>query len=72
MPVYEYVCLGCESRFERLQGLSEAEPDCPSCHSTRVRRQLSVFAAGTSDSSGFAPEARGGGCACGGACTCRG
>lgn len=68
MPVYEYICMECEGRFERLLRMSDPDPACPRCAGNRVRRQLSVFAAQTS---GPAPVARsGGGCACGGACAC--
>jgi putative FmdB family regulatory protein len=66
MSVYEYVCMGCEARVERLHGMSEREPACPSCGEDRVRRRLSLFAAGSTGST-----SGGGGCACGGACACR-
>ncbi len=67
MPIYEYVCMECESHFEELVRNDE-EPDCPDCTSENVRRQLSVFARhGAADqlTSGFS----GGGC-CGGSCGC--
>ena len=44
MPIYEYVCMACESHFEELVRNGE-EPDCPDCGAANVRRQLSVFAA---------------------------
>lgn len=73
MPVatYEYVCMACERRFEERRSMSasvETALACPSCGSDRVRRQFS-FIAGTS-SAGSMPA--NGGCACGGACACRG
>jgi putative FmdB family regulatory protein len=71
VPVYEYVCLACEGRFERLQRLTEAEPDCPDCGSTGVRKQISVFAAATPTASEGLGTRRSSGCACGGACACR-
>ena len=43
VPIYEYVCMECESHFEELVRNDE-EPDCPDCTSENVRRQLSVFA----------------------------
>ena len=48
MPIYEYVCMQCESHFEELVRNGE-QPDCPDCGASNVRKQLSVFAAhGTS------------------------
>ena len=43
MPIYEYVCMECESHFEELVRNGE-EPDCPDCASASVRKQFSVFA----------------------------
>ncbi|MEX2210422.1 MAG: zinc ribbon domain-containing protein [Gaiellaceae bacterium] len=65
MPIYEFVCMQCESHFEELVRMDESA-DCPDCASTNVRRQLSVFAA-----HGIAgqPSFGGGGC-CGGSCGC--
>jgi putative FmdB family regulatory protein len=71
VPIYEYVCMECESHFEELVrgGL---DPACPDCGASKVKRQLSVFAT-------HGPEAQpslsgwsgggGGGC-CGGSCGC--
>ena len=69
MPIYEYVCMECESHFEELVRNGE-EPDCPGCSSANVRRQLSVFAmhgGGTAEQPAF--RSSGGGC-CGGSCGC--
>lgn len=44
MPIYEYVCKECRKGFETLvRGASV--PACPSCRSTNLEKQLSVFAA---------------------------
>ena len=43
VPIYEYVCMECESHFEELVRNGE-EPDCPDCASANVRKQFSVFA----------------------------
>jgi len=44
MPIFEYVCKQCENHFEVLvQGATE--PECPSCRSRELEKQLSVFAA---------------------------
>ena len=54
MPIYEYVCMKCESHFEELVRNGET-PKCPDCSSAKVQQQFSVSA--------------GGGC-CGGSCGC--
>jgi putative FmdB family regulatory protein len=66
MPIYEYVCMECESHFEELvrNGL---DPDCPDCGAANVRKQFSVFATvGGGEPSFGGPS---GGC-CGGSCGC--
>ena len=66
MPIYEYVCMECESHFEELVRNGE-QPDCPDCASANVRKQFSVFAAhGTAEQPSYGS---GGGC-CGGSCGC--
>jgi len=47
MPLYEYKCNACESRFEVLQkiGADSSEVRCPRCGSGEVSKQLSTFAA---------------------------
>lgn len=66
MPIYEYVCLACEERFEQLLPMGAADPACPSCRAERVRRQPSRIAL-VDARAGHAPSS---GCACGGACAC--
>ena len=73
MPVYEYVCTTCRSRFEKLRSMDtfqETTP-CPDC-GTPAARALSVFAAFTRGANGEMQAMSGGGCACGagGACGC--
>ena len=66
VPIYEYVCMECESHFEELVRNGE-QPDCPDCTSSNVRKQFSVFAThGTAEQPGYGS---GGGC-CGGSCGC--
>ena len=68
MPIYEYVCMECESHFEELVRNGE-QVSCPDCDASRVVRQLSVFAAhGTAEQPSFGGSS-GGGC-CGGSCGC--
>jgi len=45
MPIYEYICPECSTKFEMLRPLSQADKDapCPKCHKS-ARRQMSTFA----------------------------
>ena len=43
MPLFEYRCLACDSRFELLIRGSDV-PACPSCGATSLERTLSLFA----------------------------
>ncbi|MBN1511387.1 MAG: zinc ribbon domain-containing protein [Phycisphaerae bacterium] len=47
MPVYEYLCDSCGTRFEHLARTmqSREKTRCPQCGSTGVERQHSAFAA---------------------------
>lgn len=43
MPIYAFVCEHCGHRFDRLQKLSDPDPErCPECNEPRVRRQLTA------------------------------
>ena len=43
MPIYEFECMTCGDRFDRLQKLSDPDPtDCPQCGATGVRRRLTA------------------------------
>ena len=71
MPIYEYVCMRCESHFEELVRADE-EPPCPDCGATKVAKQFSVFATraeAPQPSFRSATGGGGGGC-CGGSCGC--
>ncbi len=73
MPVYEYVCLDCGTRFDALRPMRQADAPiaCHDCESEHTSRTLSVFFA-TSD--GRSIRAGSGGCtSCsGGSCaSCR-
>lgn len=46
MPIFEYVCGDCRSRFEKIV-YGPAKVKCPSCEGANVEKQLSVFAAST-------------------------
>ena len=43
MPIYEFECPTCGERFDRLQKLSDPDPDaCPQCGAPGVRRRLTA------------------------------
>ena len=46
MPMYEYLCEGCDHRFEIMQSLSAKadETVCPRCQTMKSRRLMSSFA----------------------------
>lgn len=75
MPIYEYRCAACETKFEQLIRDSEAlELQCPNCGTREVNRLLSVFA--TNSNAGGSAHASpsdfpaGGHCCGGSACGC--
>ncbi|HKD77617.1 MAG TPA: zinc ribbon domain-containing protein [Ktedonobacterales bacterium] len=78
MPLYEYYCADCRTKFELLSPFSRADKDvvCQQCHSTKVRRLLSVFAAHRGGDGEFGDgyhfSGPDDGCACGGNCACGG
>jgi putative FmdB family regulatory protein len=43
MPMYEYACQHCAKEFETLVR-ADSIPECPDCHSTDLKKLLSVFA----------------------------
>jgi putative FmdB family regulatory protein len=72
MPVYEYLCRTCDTRFEARRPVSESGSpiDCPDGHGDTTRL-LSVFASvgrsqayPTRDARGGGPGSCGAGCAC--------
>ena len=69
MPIYEYICEDCQTRFEKIVFNKAQEIACPKCAGKRNAIQLSVFSAanGNLDSTKF--SGGGGGC-CGGGCAC--
>lgn len=77
MPLYEYYCTDCQTKFEAIRPMSKADAaiQCKRCESIHTSRVLSLFAthmkgeksaslAMTGDSG------LGGGCCGGGACGC--
>ena len=74
MPIYEYLCEECETRFEKIVLNKQQEIACPKCASTKASIQLSVFATATGNGNGASAKAStsfsGGGSCCGGGCGC--
>lgn len=66
MPVYEYYCRACQTKFEQLRPMkmSDQTAVCPSGHAGATRMISIVAAIGRDDAISM------GGCACGGACSC--
>ncbi|HZW03685.1 MAG TPA: zinc ribbon domain-containing protein [Anaerolineaceae bacterium] len=46
MPLYEYRCETCGRTFEKMAAFSQADgsPECPHCHGSQTRKQISTFA----------------------------
>ena len=44
MPIYEYLCRECDSKFEQMRPLSQSDKtaECPKCHKP-ARRKMSTF-----------------------------
>jgi putative FmdB family regulatory protein len=77
MPVYEYYCTKCGTKYELLRSMSRSDDPatCPNGHKGGART-LSLFASVGNKQAGadfddYAPGG-GGGCGCGGACACGG
>lgn len=82
VPLYEYYCSDCQSKFELLVSFDASEAEdivCARCHGGRVRKLLSVFARpravaagdafsdyGDADYGDAESDYGGGSCACGG------
>lgn len=45
MPIYEYVCLDCGERFEKLRMMKDADQqiNCVRCESDHTSRLISLF-----------------------------
>lgn len=77
MPIYEYECSSCNSKFELLRSMSrvDEDADCPECNH-QAKRVLSKFACFSTDESGVTSAVGGGGscasCSSGSCATCAG
>ncbi len=66
MPIYEYTCKNCQTKFEQLVPSmnSSAKVKCPHCASAKVVREMSLFAVGAQETRSAASAGPGpGGCA---------
>mgnify|MGYP005840304181 CR=1 FL=1 len=74
MPMYEYECAECHAAFMRLRRMEQDDSDivCPTCGSTDIQRQISVFATFSKDNSAnlSLPLSGDGMCCSGGTCGC--
>jgi len=71
MPLYEYVCADCHTKFDALRPTAKADEAiaCEVCGGAHTARVLSLFAVIGGDGASLMPSA--GGCGCGGgACAC--
>jgi putative FmdB family regulatory protein len=70
MPIYEYLCQDCDTRFEVVRAIKDADAPmmCNVCESRNTKRAISVFFA---SSGGKALAGSGGGCGncSGGSCS---
>lgn len=75
MPLYEYCCSHCDSKFDKLRAYSQADAPipCPECQRTEARRLISAFASFSKGSDGsMRAVGGGGGCAGCSASSCAG
>ena len=71
VPIYEFSCLTCRHTFDVLGNYAARDERqiCPECEGTNTKAMFSTFAVmGSSETASTTPA--GGGCACGGSCSC--
>ena len=72
MPIYEYQCEDCNTKFEKLvrRAAEAGDVDCPSCGQKHVRQEYSTFSARANGaaSQSEAPACPGGMCRSPGMC----
>lgn len=42
MPLYDFVCISCEHKFEDLIKINDSNPNCPECNS-ETKKLVSIF-----------------------------
>ncbi len=67
MPIYEYICSECDTRFEQMRPLSQSDKaaECPRCHKP-ARRKMSTFACFSTTAGGVPKTIAGTGGSCSG------
>jgi putative FmdB family regulatory protein len=65
MPIYEYICTECDSKFELLRPLSQSDQEvpCPHCQQP-ARRKMSTFSCFSTSGSGVPTRVAGTGRTC--------
>jgi putative FmdB family regulatory protein len=63
MPIYEYACPSCKSKFELMRPMSQSEEKaaCPKCGKPAARA-ISRFSCLAKDDTGYTAPLGGGGC----------
>jgi len=70
MPLYEYVCRDCATKFEAYVRAFGESVCCPACRADAVEKQLSTFAMAVAGGSSSSGTSAGGGCCGRGGCGC--
>ena len=77
MPIYEYFCRTCNTKYEKLRPLRDADTpvSCPTCNEQNSVRALSLFIShvsngGSTRASEQPAHHHSGRCGCGGMCGC--
>lgn len=54
MPIYEYQCEDCNTRFDKfVRSMSSSfEVECPKCHSKHCKKSISLFGTSASGRAG--------------------
>ena len=70
MPIFEYKCEDCGTKFEKLMRRSSDEAVCPSCGQAHLKQELSTFSAHANGApkAAAAPSCPGGMCRTPGLC----
>jgi putative FmdB family regulatory protein len=72
MPLYEYYCADCETKFDTLRTMSKADSpiQCKNCESMHTSRSISLFSAFSKGEGSTSHAVAGGGCGgcAGGSC----
>lgn len=55
MPLFEYICQDCKAEFEKIVPSHRTAVACARCASSKVEKQLSVFAVAGPDSAAADP-----------------